>query len=109
MVGNGGGAVVGITAVAVSARDDGAENKAIHGHRGQKYFPGSWLANIILINYGSLLPNTLRASRTPLTHKHNNCKDKYILLDVLMCSIVGYFYESRCILASDWRNEKICM
>lgn len=35
---DGGGAVVGITEVAVSARDDGAENKAIHGHRGQKYF-----------------------------------------------------------------------
>ena len=35
---DGGGAVVGITEVAVSARDDGAENKAINGHRGQKYF-----------------------------------------------------------------------
>ena len=30
--------MVGITEVAVSAGDDGAENKAISGHRGQKYF-----------------------------------------------------------------------
>ena len=29
-------------------------------------------------------------------------RDSYILLDGLVCSIVGYFYESRRILASPW-------
>ena len=33
-------------------------------------------------------------------NNNNNNNNKYILLDGLVCSIVGYFYESRRILAS---------
>ena len=41
--------------------------------------------------------------------RHDICKDKYILLDVLLCSITEYFYELRRILASpkgEWKYKQ---
>ena len=32
----------------------------------------------------------------------------YILLDCLVCSIGGYFYESRCTSVADWSEMKTC-